>query len=316
MIDQARLARYRRLWIARLGADWGAALADVGVGFSEADSPIGDLSPEGLWLPALEVRLPTPKATWVLRKRHELAAAKRRFGVTYQLDGDTLVGQWQGVRFGMRTPNEAATFAIVLLESEYGLTGVEAPSIIDVGANVGFASLYFLATGAQRTRCFEPFAHNAGRIHGNLALNPDLDGRVEVVQAALADKPGELQLPFSADHGDGGGLYGLVQAAEAPLERVEVRRSAPEIAAALEELPGPHVLKLDCEGAEYGILRDLEEAGLVTRFAAIACEWHEVPGEGGPSAIAGQLARLGYTVFSNSKADGRNGMVYAARRTP
>lgn len=315
-IDRYRLSRYRRMWIARLGPLWGSALADTGIGFEEPMSPVGDLNAGGLWLPALGIRLPSPESSWILRKRNELAAIRRRFGVELALEGETLVASWRGVRFGMRTPNEAATFGIVLLEGEYGLSGIEAPSIIDVGANVGFASLYFLATGARAARCYEPFAHNAGRVRDNLALNPEMTGRMEVVQAALADREERLELPFSPDSGDGGGLFGLVQPKKATLETIEVRQATPEVAAGLEALPEPHVLKLDCEGAEYGILRDLEASGLLTRFSAIACEWHEVPGEGGAPAIAAQLGALGYVTFSNSKVDGRNGMVYAVRRSP
>lgn len=65
---------------------------------------------------------------------------------------------------------------------------------LDVGANVGFLSLLMAeqAGPSGRVLSVEPGPPFAERMRQNLALNPSLAGRVQIVQKGLSDQEGEL----------------------------------------------------------------------------------------------------------------------------
>ena len=57
--------------------------------------------------------------------------------------------------------------------------------MIDIGANVGYHSLYSLALGAQHVLAFEPGAHNAGLLAASACLNGWDDGRLQIVEVRV-----------------------------------------------------------------------------------------------------------------------------------
>ncbi len=73
---------------------------------------------------------------------------------------------------------------------------------VDVGANLGSASLEALCMGFETAVCVEPLPGNARMIDATLALN-DLTSRVAVVEAAVSNEGGSLWLlPSPTNSGD------------------------------------------------------------------------------------------------------------------
>lgn len=66
---------------------------------------------------------------------------------------------------------------------------------IDAGANVGAVTLALakLVGSEGKVYSFEPGKPNIERLRANLALNPELEKRVEVHPVGVGDKPGELR---------------------------------------------------------------------------------------------------------------------------
>lgn len=126
----------------------------------------------------------------------------------------------------------------------------------DVGANVGFYALLagVLAGQEGRVLAFEPVAENVAILRRHLSLN-DLETRVEVVEAAVADKSGIRH--FSA------GEY----RATGKLDRagqIEVRVVSLDEMMAEGRLPRVDVIKIDVEGAELEVLEGAKE--VLTRY--------------------------------------------------
>lgn len=71
--------------------------------------------------------------------------------------------------------------------------------VVDAGACFGDTALAFAAeTGATgKVISYEPSPGNAAILRHNLALNPELAGRVTVIERALSERPGTA-MPFSA----------------------------------------------------------------------------------------------------------------------
>lgn len=169
---------------------------------------------------------------------------------------------------------------IFLAEPYAFVPATAAPLIIDGGANIGMAVVYFKKHFPEaHILAFEPSPEAFRLLARNVAAN-HLRG-VELHNVALAATAGEL--PFYVE-ADGASLTGslLPQATGVPPVRVPARRLADYLPATAPV----ELLKLDVEGAEASLLADLDQAGLLTRFRQVIVEFHYRIG----SAESGQLA--------------------------
>lgn len=144
------------------------------------------------------------------------------------------------------------------------------PLILDCGSNIGFSILYFKHTyPAARIVGFEPDPTVLPYLRGNMERNKLAD--VEIVAAALASHSGEGIL--YAD-----GLYGSALEDCGGAQRRGVTPVGPvDCVRLLDYLDQPvGFLKMNIEGAEWGVLEDSEERlGSISRMVI---EYHHLPG--------------------------------------
>jgi FkbM family methyltransferase len=166
-------------------------------------------------------------------------------------------------------------------------TPAASPRILDCGANVGLASLYYKRRyPAARITAFEADPSLAAILARNLQVNGAAD--VEVVSAAVWTRNGEVA--FRAEGADGGAIDGLPGGViEAPITTVPCVRLAELISREPVDL-----LKLDVEGAEGAILQDC--AAALGGVRALIMDLHEFdPSARAAPAIFDLLARAGFT---------------------
>ena len=127
--------------------------------------------------------------------------------------------------------------------------------VLDIGANIGVAALYFLSRNRfNRVRCYEPDPANLDYLRRNLEPFGD---RVEIVEKAVAPRSGTATL-FRAVDGKHSSLRQDVAvsngfAAESPTELVafdDVLRGA-------EGESGELLVKIDVEGIEPDLVRSV-----------------------------------------------------------
>lgn len=216
---------------------------------------------------------------------------------------------------GRRVPlamraSDVYTLAEVLHEGQYDIARrlPGAPFVVDAGANIGVASLWFLAA---RPRCrllaVEPEAANFALLEHNLRAAP---GAV-AVRAALGREEGTVEL-FVAGHGALHTTRPEVAAgAGASRETVPARR----LDRLLEESGEERVdlVKLDVEGAELDALEGL--GSWVERVERIAGEVHErvVPAAALEAWLTGRGFRVELHDFPSAAGKGVRGFE-AARR--
>ncbi len=187
------------------------------------------------------------------------------------------------------------------------LAPADSATVLDVGANLGFFSVYAMSRLPGSTvLAVEPLPANFAALEANLALNPD--HRFRACQAAVSDAPGTLRLfiPKEDAHPTGASIFappgGLAPEVEVP---------AVTLATLCEEAGWTDVdlLKLDCEGAEYAILYACP-LDVLDRICHVAMEVHRGPGENEDVAsLAAFLAERGFVVCVAS--DGH--YIWAAR---
>ncbi len=130
---------------------------------------------------------------------------------------------------------------------------LEGWTCLDIGANVGAVTLAlakFVGRSGQVVS-FEPGPPNLARLHANLALNPDLMTRVEVIEAGVASEPGELW--WSEEKGNpGNALLGKSGTHRIPVIKIDDF-------VAERQIPKIDFMKIDVEGMELDVMRGARE---------------------------------------------------------
>ena len=164
--------------------------------------------------------------------------------------------------------------------------------IVDLGANVGYSLLHWLAAFPNATiLAFEPHPVHIAQTHRHLALN-HLQARVELIEAAAGTWAGNICLTD-----DGATLQIVPASAEGETPRFSVR-----VVDFFQAVSGRAIdlLKVDIEGGEYALLND-------PRFAALRCkvivlEWHHTPDVTDPLEYCMcRLQTAGYEVIDQER---------------
>ncbi|HLN24363.1 MAG TPA: FkbM family methyltransferase [Patescibacteria group bacterium] len=164
---------------------------------------------------------------------------------------------------------------------------------IDIGANIGSASLYFrLFHDRAALHCYEPQADSFALLKKNLGPLPN----VHLTQAALSSAAGQAPLHLAGHAHEFSSLH--VGAVPPMLsETVTVLDTAEELTRAAGRAMAI-ALKIDTEGNELPILRAIPDE-LFARVALVYLEYHS---EEARLAIDALLSGRGF-VLTNSWAD-------------
>jgi len=160
-------------------------------------------------------------------------------------------------------------------ESEYRLPPLpdfKPSTILDLGANIGLASIYFATLYPQaRIWSVEPLPENLDLLERNLAPFRD---RVTILPCGLGEVPGTFPYYPSEDRGNFGG--GTFQSGHGDPSRAKLLpiRTLTEVIKT-EHIPQPDVIKLDVEGFEGPILRGAPES-TITATRVVIGELHGI----------------------------------------
>ena len=160
----------------------------------------------------------------------------------------------------------ASHFASKFIGLEYWFdTDVQRPFIIDCGANIGIAVLFFktLYPDAE-ILAFEPDSHAFDILGANVRANGLAD--VAIHQAAVGAVAGTTQLyanPAARGSGAASILPGMPVAEVVPVVQVSTSIDRPV-----------DFLKIDVEGAEMDVLRELAAAGSLALVREMVIEYH------------------------------------------
>lgn len=160
----------------------------------------------------------------------------------------------------------------IFLEHAYEVAGLsDAPVIIDCGGNIGMSVIWFKQRYPRaRITVFEADPTIAAMLADNvrtLGLSS-----VDVVHAAVGDTAGKVT--FAPE----GSLGGYIT--NGPGVMVDAIRLSERIAEPVD------FLKIDIEGSEFGLIKDLCATGKIGLVKYLSCELHAHPG------IQDQVAEL------------------------
>jgi FkbM family methyltransferase len=197
-------------------------------------------------------------------------------------------------------------------KDDYAIPGLKLQSgttVVDIGANQGFFSLYAASMGA-RVLAFEPSKSTFETLKKNVDRNK-MGGLVSCFNLAVTgasgtadfyegfDKKGRFisSSPSVIDDNRGGAVVKSTVAQTISLD--DLFRN--------HEIGVCDLLKMDCEGAEYQILAAATNYSF-DRIRNIALEFHH----GKVNVIEGQLENAGFEILSS--VDAESGLVKAKKR--
>lgn len=229
-------------------------------------------------------------------------------------------------RAGLREAFDAHAFFECHIENVYRLPDKFAPGavVVDIGAHIGSFAFAAIERGAETVRCYEADARNLDHLIDNQARMRD-GGAVRATLAAVwRSDHCPATLAFHAigageqNTGEGSSVHGGGLVYQVPAVR---------LAQVLEEFPHIDFLKIDVEGAEFGILQTCP-SGLLRRVDRIAVEVHpDLPDAringtitGTTDSLAQCLGAEGFEVEVTSGPPGlrgltRNPMIFAVKKT-
>ncbi len=192
------------------------------------------------------------------------------------------------------------TFHEILVKDVYETIINEDLVVIDVGMNVGTAALSFAANDRiKKVYGFEPVPATCAIAEENLKLNGAIGEKVEVACVALGKGNKTIHIPLTIGGSVGASTTDFVmEKLHKPTEynstiEITVKDSAVVINTILQRHVEKILLKLDCEGAEYEIIEDLFEKGVLNKISFIIIEWHYKS----KYILTDKLAQAGFSLF-------------------
>ena len=240
-------------------------------------------------------------------------------GWRFERAGGALLARHAGLTLRVTGEEECSILEEIFLAGCYRLHTPGLWQVVDIGANAGFASLHFARQPwVGRVTAFEPFGPTAEAFTANTALNPTLAPKITLERFGLGEADANLMVDYRADLRGSMSVTGLGswRGGDGPgsAEKISiVLRRASTVFAALLDAAGnaPLFVKMDCEGSEYPILRDLHASGLLPRLGALVIEWHAH----GPDELIALLTASGFAVHARALSSDEKtlGLIYAFR---
>ena len=269
------------------------------------------------WIRELDLYLP-PAHHNLLRDLWRAVALKRA-GVNLTNCGDDIVADTGAFSVTVDRPEEIFVLHEIIVDGVYNVvSGCRGSVVLDIGMNVGFASLHFAAQPwVDSVWSYEPVSETYARALRNFARNPALAANITPYNFGLSDGAGKVTFDYCGQWAVAVGVSGLNpefrrshRITESEISQVSV--DVHDVCSVINEVrtrsPRAQVIvKIDCEGAEYAIIAALRSAGLLRQVDAFLIEWHER----GPRELEEALIGAGFFVVSLMPRASATGMLYA-----
>ena len=221
----------------------------------------------------------------------------------------------EGLNFKVASLSNMAVLYEIFIEKIYA---IEAPHenlvVIDIGMNVGVASLYFaIQPYFIKVYGYEPFPETFAEAELNILANPKWASKLKVINEGVSNVHETRAISLfesgllSASTIDQKNDYGKKIGQEINVQLVSIKEVFDLV---LAENPNTKILlKLDCEGEEYVIFDMLKESTYLDHVAIAIIEWHEK----GSSDIEKVLINNQFKLRHVHHVSENSGMIYASK---
>lgn len=163
-------------------------------------------------------------------------------------------------------------------ENTYNISIQPESVVIDMGMNIGAASLYFAANkNVVRVYGFEPFPDTYSRACENIAMNTDwIRNKILTYNIAVTDKEGIRQVSVETDHTGWRNIFST--GSNESSVQIKCKAAKDVVQEIMDKEEGKrYILKIDTEGSEFLIFSSLAETNIFYHIDAIVMEYHADP---------------------------------------
>ena len=221
----------------------------------------------------------------------------------------------EGLVFKVASLSNMAVLYEIFIEKIYA---IDAPHsnlvVIDIGMNVGVASLYFaMQPYVKKVYGYEPFPATFEEASLNVAANPKFANKLKLMNEGVSNINEIRAIPLfesgllSASTIEQKNEYGKKIGQVIEVKLVTIKEVFELV---LAENPNAKILlKLDCEGEEYVIFDMLKETNYLNNVELAIIEWHEK----GYTTIEKVLLDNEFTLRHEHHVSENSGMIYALK---
>ena len=154
--------------------------------------------------------------------------------------------------------------------NKYGIGVEEGDTVIDIGAHIGLFSVYASdLSKSGKVYAFEPFPKNFAKLREHKEINEQ--DNLLIHNVAISDREGTETLYLSPDNNTGGHSLRLKTHSE---NKLVVNTISLAAFCNKEKIDHIDYLKIDCEGAEFSILKSNESILDKVRKMVLECHPH------------------------------------------
>lgn len=216
----------------------------------------------------------------------------------------------KGVNFFINSTDELFVIREVFVWEEYNFKTKDEIVVIDIGLNIGAASLFFaMKNNVRRIYAYELFEPTFLAAMRNLSINDQR--KILCFNVGLGKETKQLSIPYSFANKARMGLNGLPPSEnfhDATMVSVTVKDVAEEIIRISGLEPNVRkVCKIDCEGSEFEILERLFQKNVAELIDGYLIEWHLKNTED----IEESFIKNGFDIIKTTGQGGETGLLYA-----
>ncbi|MBO6178659.1 MAG: FkbM family methyltransferase [Selenomonadaceae bacterium] len=197
----------------------------------------------------------------------------------FSVDG-YIYAQIDDVRVKVCTESDEWVLREIFFGEEYGFDfGKEELTVIDIGMNVGMASLFFARRSeVKAVYAFEPFPETYELGKFNIDLNrPGIGDKIHMHNYGLFDQEMEQSFAYNSDTPGGGKIADSAERLTEDNGGVTIKTKV--ASSVIEDIMSKHpdsrfLMKIDCEGSEYPIFENLDKDNTLDKFDYIIAETH------------------------------------------
>ncbi len=206
---------------------------------------------------------------YIRRKNPSSQLVSLRDGIVIHLSGDN---------------SDIVTVFIIFCRLDYGKINPGC-SVIDIGANIGVFSIYAARAGAKSIKAYEPAEESFALLRKNIEQN----GYAKIIYPFRAAVVGKQSKPvWFPRHSN---VFNAIETSPKDSSDYDLVPSIP-FKELIRDIPEPNLVKLDCEGGEYDIILNSEDA-IFKPIKEIRLEYHRGPS----NQLITRLDNLGFTRY-------------------
>jgi FkbM family methyltransferase len=219
----------------------------------------------------------------------------------------------EGLVFKVASLSNMAVLYEIFIEKIYAIETLHKDLVvIDIGMNVGVASLYFATQPyVGKVYGYEPFPETFAEAELNVLSNLKMASKLKLINKGVSNVNETRAIPLfesgllSASTIEQINDYGKKIGQEINVQLVSIKEVFDTVLA--ENPNAKMLLKLDCEGEEYAIFEMLKDSTYLNHVAIAIIEWHEK----GSTDIEKVLINNQFKLRHTDHVSENSGMIYA-----